>query len=115
MGVALTEIQVTRLFGMFDHTVKLNQDDRLTIITAPNGFGKTVLLRLTSAFFTGRYHEFFRTGFREFRLCFNDNTRLSVHKEQLHDGGLLARMGVSDAGQDDEDTRSNIEIILDSP
>ncbi|MBI2998953.1 MAG: AAA family ATPase, partial [Deltaproteobacteria bacterium] len=50
----VTKIYVVGLFGLYTHTVKLNQEDRVTIIHGPNGVGKTALLRLVHAFFTGR-------------------------------------------------------------
>ena len=37
----LTKIHVTKLFGVFDHTIPLNLDDRITIIHGPNGFGNS--------------------------------------------------------------------------
>lgn len=40
------EISVSRLFGLFNHTIPMKMDDRVTIITSPNGYGKTTILRL---------------------------------------------------------------------
>jgi predicted ATP-binding protein involved in virulence len=52
------------LFGIFDHSVQLHTEERLTILHGPNGVGKTVLLRLVHAFFEGRYDLFLDTNFQ---------------------------------------------------
>ncbi len=48
-------ISVTKLFGVFDHVIPLNRDERITIIHGPNGYGKTVILQLLNAMFDGRW------------------------------------------------------------
>lgn len=40
----LEKISVTSLFGVFDHEIKLNTDDGITIVIGENGLGKTVIL-----------------------------------------------------------------------
>ncbi|WP_445174901.1 AAA family ATPase, partial [Microcoleus sp.] len=42
----INKISVTKLFGVFNHQVSFNMEDRITIIHGPNGFGKTALLRI---------------------------------------------------------------------
>src|SRR5271157_2497075 len=106
MPTALTQIKVIRLFGMFDHQIDLNQKERITIITAPNGFGKTVLLRLTSAFFDGRFYEFYRTSFREFTLCFDNGTLITVRKRSSEQQPTLFSEG------EQEDTGTSVEVVL---
>ncbi|MBW9073044.1 hypothetical protein [Agrobacterium deltaense] len=59
----LSEFRVYGLFGLFDHRVPLNLDERITIVHAPNGFGKTVVLKLINAFFGGSL-----AAFREFEF-----------------------------------------------
>jgi predicted ATP-binding protein involved in virulence len=48
----IKQISVKNLFGMFDHTISLNLDERITIIHGPNGFGKTAILRLLDTLFS---------------------------------------------------------------
>src|SRR6266581_3332306 len=50
----IRQISVTNLFGIFNHTIPLNIDDRVTIIHSPNGFGKTAILRLINELFSQR-------------------------------------------------------------
>lgn len=70
----LKSISVKALFGVFNHEIPLENPDRLTIILGPNGFGKTVMLRMISAFAEGRTKIFEQTPFEEFCLNFRDGT-----------------------------------------
>ena len=42
----IKQVSVTNLFGVFNHEIPLNLDDKITIIHGPNGSGKTVLLKM---------------------------------------------------------------------
>jgi hypothetical protein len=76
----LTEIRTTKLFGLFDHVVRLNMDERITIIHGPNGFGKTAILLLISAFFNRRFSVLLELPFSSFSLCFDDEHILTLTK-----------------------------------
>ncbi len=45
----IRQISVTNLFGIFNHVISLKMNDRITIIHGPNGFGKTMMLKLLYA------------------------------------------------------------------
>lgn len=109
----LTQIRVVRLFGMFDHRVDLKSSEHITIMTAPNGFGKTVILRLTSAFFDGRFFEFFRTSFKEFGLTFDNGSSILIQKEGVDRQTPLFEE--NEPTQEEEEIRTNVEVILISP
>ena len=47
----ITKITVKNLFGIFNHNIPLNMDERITLIHGPNGIGKTILLSMINAFF----------------------------------------------------------------
>ena len=76
----VNQISVTKLFGLFDHTIPLNHDERVTIIYGPNGIGKTVLLRMLSNLFKSEYAELRSIPFEEFRVDFDNSCHLCVHK-----------------------------------
>jgi len=42
----IKRIEVVGLFGLYDHVIDLNLEDRVTILHGPNGVGKTVLLQM---------------------------------------------------------------------
>ncbi|MGB8344911.1 MAG: AAA family ATPase [Ktedonobacteraceae bacterium] len=77
----IKQISVTNLFGMFNHVIPLKLEDHVTIIHGPNGFGKTIILKLLSEIFSqadmqlfGRSCETLRTiPFEEFRIDFEDD------------------------------------------
>lgn len=76
----INKISVTKLFGVFNHPVSLNMEDRITIIHSPNGFGKTALLRLINGFFNSPYSELRTIPFEEFRIDFDDGSYLQITK-----------------------------------
>lgn len=77
----IIEVSVTDLFGIFNHTIPLNLDDRITIIHGPNGFGKTILLKMLSGLFNGRYSVLRDVPFQDFRVKFEDGSTVWVDKK----------------------------------
>ncbi len=55
-------------------------DDRITIIHAPNGFGKTTLLRMLNGLFNGRISELEQVPFDFFDVDLEDGLSLSVRR-----------------------------------
>ncbi|MEH2339834.1 AAA family ATPase [Nostoc sp.] len=76
----IKEISISGLFGIFDHVIPLNIDERITIIHGPNGFGKTAMLRILNSFFNTRYAELRTIPFRKFIVEFDDNTSIEIIK-----------------------------------
>ncbi len=68
----IIEISVTDLFGVFNHTIPLNIDKRVTIIHGPNGFGKTILLKMLDGLFNSRYSELRNIPYQRFQIRFDD-------------------------------------------
>ncbi len=76
----IKQISVTKLFGIFDHVIPLNREDRVTIIHGANGFGKTTLLRMINGLFNSRYSELWVIHYKDFRIEFDDGSTIIVHK-----------------------------------
>ncbi len=93
---------VEGLFGLFDHEVNMKTDDRITIIHAPNGFGKTSILRMIAALFQGRYTELRRFPFRVFGVEFEDGRTLRVEAK----GGQPSDKGTRRPRRHKEDDRT---------
>jgi predicted ATP-binding protein involved in virulence len=72
MTVRIKRIVVEKLFGLFDYTIDLNMDERLTILIAPNGYGKTKILEMLYAFLNGNFGYFIGVSFFRFQVVFID-------------------------------------------
>ena len=92
------EIQVKGLFGTFDHTIPLTNHDRITIIHGPNGFGKTVMLKMIAALIENDISIFMRIPFAEFRILLVDGSI-----------GVIRRVTVDGA---DNRQRPKIEVSM---
>lgn len=78
----IKHISVKNLFGIFNHDIPLNSDDRITIIYGPNGFGKTFTLRLVNELFNPGYGDFYRIPFDTVNVVFEDGSAVSVVKHE---------------------------------
>jgi predicted ATP-dependent endonuclease of OLD family len=78
----LEGIQIENLFGRFNYSIPLRRPEKITIIHAPNGFGKTVLLTLVSAFFSRQFITFFKYQFKTLVLQFDNRESVEIRKEQ---------------------------------
>lgn len=77
----IKQISVSGLFGIFDHIIPLNMDDRITVIHGPNGFGKTAMLRILNAFFNSRYSELRTIPFSKFCVEFDNGSNVEIIKK----------------------------------
>lgn len=75
------EIYISNLFGLFNHKIDFNLNERITIIHGPNGFGKTILLKFINSFFNKTYTIFHEIPFDEFFIKFTNNTILKIVKD----------------------------------
>ncbi|HSN98440.1 MAG TPA: AAA family ATPase [Candidatus Nanopelagicales bacterium] len=105
----LQRISVTGLFGIFDHDIPLNLQERITIIHGLNGYGKTVILQMIHEVLTGRYDALHTVPFTRFELGFDDGTSLRVEKASpvvsSRSGRESLRIVLTRPGQDDEEAK----------
>lgn len=72
----IRRIQVTNLFGIFNHEIRLNLDERITILHGPNGFGKTIILQMLDGLFRKQWERLRGIPFDVFLV-------------ELEDGGIV--------------------------
>ena len=60
----LQQVEFIGLFNQFDHSIKLNLDEHITILTAPNGYGKTTVLKVVNNFFSKNFQYFYDIPFK---------------------------------------------------
>jgi len=76
----IKQISVVNLFGTFNHTIPLNLSERATIMIGPNGYGKTMILKMVDGLFNGRFSIFFKIPFQEFAIYLDNGGYLKVEK-----------------------------------
>jgi predicted ATP-binding protein involved in virulence len=89
----LTRVHVTKLVGLFDHEIRLNLDERMTIIHGPNGSGKTIVLRMIAGLISGNYAVFREVPFASFVVESDTGLRLIVEREEAPDPREHKRWG----------------------
>ena len=76
----ISRIIVSGLFDRFNHDLTFKSEDRITIMIAPNGFGKTMILRIVNALFAQPIRALARMPFRVVSVEFDDASRLQVFR-----------------------------------
>lgn len=74
----ITRIEVTGLFGLYDHVINLNLEDRVTILHGPNGVGKTVLLKMIRAVLNKQFDELAQIPFQRFRIDLTSGQAIDI-------------------------------------
>ena len=77
----LAIVKVDGLFGLYNHHIVLNLEDRVTLLHGPNGVGKTVVLCMTDALLRDQLDYFKTIPFSRFLLGFHDGSELSLDVE----------------------------------
>ncbi|RXG63183.1 hypothetical protein ES695_18550, partial [Candidatus Atribacteria bacterium 1244-E10-H5-B2] len=73
-------IEIKNLFGLFNYKIKLNQEENITIIHGPNGYGKTTILKLLNDIFNFQILELLKIYFDNITLKFSDNSKIDINK-----------------------------------
>ncbi len=82
--VKLTEqlkcVKVVGLFGRFNHTINFDSENDVVIITAPNGYGKTIVLRIIDSLFKLQLGFFKSLSFQSVDISFQSGKRIFIEK-----------------------------------
>jgi len=116
----VSRVEISNLFDMFDYDISLNDD--LTILTSPNGYGKSTILRMINNFTTGNYYAFLHESFSKvvFHLVETEGKVAKKYKQRelLHSFIELKNsneqdeiINLFDFDFDNEVVRHKIEII----
>lgn len=73
----LDSVEVASLFGTFGHKINFSSEN-VTILTAPNGFGKTAILKLIYGFFNKTLSNYSMYNFQYFILKFSDGISIRI-------------------------------------
>ena len=75
----IKKVTIKGLFGLFDHVIPLNIDERITIIHGPNGVGKTTILKVDQSIYQNvEFLPLKRTPFEQLTIEFHPKKLLTV-------------------------------------
>jgi len=77
----LLNVKINALFGTFNHNIDLNQEENITIITAPNGYGKTIALKIIDSLLNKKFAFFTTLVFEKIIFTFNNEHTIKIHKK----------------------------------
>ena len=70
-------IQIDNLFGRFNYNIS-TKSEGITIITGPNGFGKSTILRIINALSKGSIDYFMRLDFSSLEVSFDNDQKIVI-------------------------------------
>ena len=76
------QIKITKLFSRFDYNLVL-KPDKLTIITGPNGYGKSTILKIINSLTKGigGIYFFLKLDFEQIIVFFDSGKKLTIQKK----------------------------------
>lgn len=78
----LESIKIKKLFGLFDYHITLDTSENITILTGPNGYGKTTILNIIYHFFNQQFSYFQKLNFESINFEFSENKRMELTKKE---------------------------------
>lgn len=76
--MSIKSIEITQLFGTFNHKIEFSKDDDLTILLGQNGIGKTAILRLLNMIFNHQLSRLTGIPFQEAVIEFYDSKKICI-------------------------------------
>lgn len=81
-------LSVAGLFGLYDYSISFkDSEDNFTIITSPNGYGKTTILRIINSLDVKRLYYLYLLKFIRIEVSFDDGSLLSLHEINSNNNG----------------------------
>jgi ABC-type transport system involved in cytochrome c biogenesis ATPase subunit len=88
----IIRFSITKLFDSVEHDIKFTDDSPVTILSGPNGVGKTHILRIISYILRGAFLHIYGMPFETARIEFSDLRSLEVRKFNERDKGIGIRV-----------------------
>lgn len=99
----IKSIKVEKLFLQFNYTLDFDKQGDINIISGPNGYGKSTLLRIIYNLFTLNFYYFFQIPFKSITYVFENDLIITIDKKNTE---TLISLHVS------SDVDENWDVIL---
>ena len=77
----ISSLEIKQLFNRFDYKIEL-QKNTITILTGPNGFGKSTILKIISALSSSNIMFFYKLVFKKITATFDDGSTFSIAQKR---------------------------------
>lgn len=77
----ITAVKIKNLYGLHHYKIKFAQEACIKIIHAPNGYGKTTLLKLIDCVMYYRLEEIIQIPFTRFEITFDEDIKIEVMRQ----------------------------------
>jgi predicted ATP-binding protein involved in virulence len=74
----IERIHIKGLFGMFEHDIRLNKEERITVIYGMNGIGKTMIFRILDSLFKRNLFKLSKYPFASAHIYVENNQTIEV-------------------------------------
>ncbi|WP_323082384.1 AAA family ATPase [Klebsiella variicola] len=98
------KFEIDKLYNRFDYTINLSSDDAgLAILAAPNGYGKTTILKMIESFSKGDFIIFFKEQYSSVRFFITNHKSVEIVRVKKSEGdyGIIISDGVNRSELDD--------------
>lgn len=109
----ITRIDIQELFGLFNYHIELNQDNELTILTGPNGYGKTTILNIIHNLFHQKFFYFQKLNFKFISIHFNNGKCLEITKKEGKEKNEQIIQFIDDEQHIVNRKTSTIDVVVD--
>jgi predicted ATP-binding protein involved in virulence len=83
-------IRIEKLFGQFDYRIDFSDlSNNVKIITAPNGYGKSTILKIIDNFINQKFDQLLNYEFASFEISFNRSIFYIKEKVTLYIYGII--------------------------
>lgn len=93
----LSRLTIKQLFGAFSYDFSVKDDQKIALLTGPNGYGKTTLLNILSELSQANFIFFVTLPFESISLEFTNGMSICITSEEENHGNLVK----------EEDNRAN--------
>ena len=77
----IKSVSVSGLFRRFNHEIRFDDENDIVIVTAPNGFGKTAMLRIIDSIFSKRLSLFWKLSFDEIVVRLQSGKQITIGRQ----------------------------------
>lgn len=88
----ILEIEVEGLYDLYSYKIPFYNDEGITIIYGPNGYGKTTILKLVKDIINGNITEINFTLFKRFKILFDNNICIEVIKQNDEQNNVIYKI-----------------------